>query len=427
MPKAKEGKHMNREKILKLIRAKEERKKELAEKSDKATTVEELRSIGEDIKRVNNEIEELRGIIADDPSNAVAERTKAVNEKGDAAKTEARGKQLDDPEHGFESRGRVDLDGAPTQESAEARNREYGKNLKEGRSITVSGGTIVLPQHTGDTINPSFLQSSNLIDLVRQVPIPGGETYKQPYEISTADANYTSEGAEAAAAEVKFGQATITKAKITAYSEMTEEVEKLAEAPYAEAVLGAVETSLRKKIAKEILVGTGDDNTLTGIFSAKATAIDASTDITISKIDNTTLDTIIYGYGGDESVEGMNLLVLNKKDLAAFARLRNTDGSKFHTIIMNGNGGSGTIDGTPFVINSACGSAADEKTAAGTYCMAYGNPFNYQLTIFSEPEIIKSRDYKFREGMVCHRGIVFAGGNVVSANGFIRVKTASKA
>lgn len=418
---------MGKEKILKIIRAKEDRKKALAEQSDKATTVKELRSINEDIKRINAEIEELRGIVADDQSGDVADRTKVVNEKGDAAKPEARGKQLDDPEHGFESRGRVDLDGTSTKESAEARNREYGKNLKEGRSITVSGGTIVLPQHTGDTINPSFLQSSNLIDLVRQVPIPGGETYKQPYEISTDDANYTSEGAEAAAAEVKFGQATITKAKITAYSEMTEEVEKLAEAPYAEAVLGAVETSLRKKIAKEILVGTGDDNTLTGIFSAKATAIDASTDITISKIDNTTLDTIIYGYGGDESVEGMNLLVLNKKDLAAFARLRNTDGSKFHTIIMNGNGGSGTIDGTPFVINSACGSAADEKTAAGTYCMAYGNPLNYQLTIFSEPEIIKSRDYKFREGMVCHRGIVFAGGNVVSANGFIRVKTASKA
>lgn len=418
---------MGKEKILKIIRAKEDRKKALAEQSDKATTVEELRSINEDIKRINAEIEELRGIVADDQSGDVADRTKVVNEKGDTAKPEARGKQLDDPEHGFESRGRVDLDGTSTKESAEARNREYGKNLKEGRSITVSGGTIVLPQHTGDTINPSFLQSSNLIDLVRQVPIPGGETYKQPYEISTDDANYTSEGAEAAAAEVKFGQATITKAKITAYSEMTEEVEKLAEAPYAEAVLGAVETSLRKKIAKEILVGTGDDNTLTGIFSAKATAINASTDITISKIDNTTLDTIIYGYGGDESVEGMNLLVLNKKDLAAFARLRNTDGSKFHTIIMNGNGGSGTIDGTPFVINSACGSAADEKTAAGTYCMAYGNPLNYQLTIFSEPEIIKSRDYKFREGMVCHRGIVFAGGNVVSANGFIRVKTASKA
>jgi HK97 family phage major capsid protein len=417
---------MDTKKIMKIIRDKEARKKELVEKSDKATTVEELRSIGEEIKRINDDVEELRGIIADDQSGDVADRTKAVNKKDDAAKPEARGKQLDDPEHGFESRGRVDLDGAQTKESAEARNREYGKNLKEGRSISISGGTLVLPQHTGDTINPSFLQSSNLIDLVRQVPIPGGETYSQPYEISTDDAGYTGEGTEAATAEVKFGKATITKAKVTAYSEMTEEVEKLAEAPYAEAVLGAVETSLRKKLAKEILVGTGADNTLTGIFSAKATAIDATTDITVGKIDNTTLDSIIYGYGGDESVEGMNLLILNKKDLAAFARLRNTDGSKFHTIIMSGNGGSGTIDGTPFVINSACGSIADSKTAADAYCMAYGNPLNYQLTIFSDPEIKKSTDYKFKEGMVCHRGVVFAGGNVVSANGFIRIKKASQ-
>ena len=417
---------MNNEKIEKLIRTKEAKKQELAKHSEEVKTVEELRSIHDRIKEINAEIEELRGVIKQDGEN-IADRTKAVNEKEGAVKPEARGKQIADPEHGFESRGRVDLDGAQTKESAEARNREYGKNLKEGRSITVSGGTIVLPQHTSDTINPSFLQSSNLIDLVKQVPIPGGETYSQPYEISTDDAGYTGEGAEATTAEVKFGKATIAKAKVTAYSEMTEEVEKLAEAPYAEAVLGAVETSLRKKMAKEILVGTGADDTLAGIFSEKAAAIDKATDLEIAKIDNTTLDTIIYSYGGDESVEGTNLLVLNKKDLAAFARLRNTDGSKFHTIIMSGNGGSGTIDGTPFVINSACGSIADSKTAAATYCMAYGNPMNYQLTIFSDPEIKKSTDYKFKEGMVCHRGVVFAGGNVVSANGFIRVKKAPQA
>ncbi len=417
---------MNNEKIEKLIRTKEAKKQELAKHSEEVKTVEELRSIHDRIKEINAEIKELRGVIKQDDEN-IADRTKAVNKKEDAVKPEARGKQIADPERGFESRGRADLDDTKTKESAEARNREYGKNLKEGRSITVSGGIIVLPQHTGDTINPSFLQSSNLIDLVRQVPIPGGETYSQPYEISTDAADYTGEGTEAATAEVKFGKATITKAKVAAYSEMTEEVERLAEAPYAEAVLGAVETSLRKKLAKEILVGTGADNTLTGIFSAKATAIDANTDITIGKIDNTTLDSIIYGYGGDESVEGMNLLILNKKDLAAFARLRNTDGSKFHTIITNGNGGSGTIDGTPFVINSACGSVADDKTAENAYCMAYGNPLNYQLTIFSDPEIKKSTDYKFKEGMVCHRGVVFAGGNVVSANGFIRVKKAPQA
>ncbi|WP_288763781.1 phage major capsid protein [uncultured Mitsuokella sp.] len=420
---------MDTKKILKIIRDKEARKKELVERSEKATTVEELRSINEDIKHINAEIkdlEELRATVTtDEQSGDIAERTKAINGRGHAAEPEARGKQLDDPEHGFELRGRVDLDG---DESKEARNREYGKNLKkEGRSVKLAGGSIVLPQYTGDTINPSFLQSSNLIDLVKQVPIMGGETYKQPYEISTGDAGYTGEGEAAAEAEVKFGQATIAKAKVTAYSEMTDEVEKLAEAPYAEIVLGAIRTSLRKKLAKEILVGTGDDNTLTGIFSSKAAAIDADKDLTIAKIDNTTLDSIVYGYGGDESVEGRNILILNKKDLAAFARLRNTDGSKFHTIVMSGNGGSGTIDGTPFVINSACGSIADSKTSEGAYCMAYGNPMNYQLTIFSDPEITKSTDYKFRELITCHRGVIFAGGNVVSANGFIRVKKASQA
>ena len=66
---------MGKEKILKIIRAKEDRKKALAEKSDKETTVEELRSINEDIKRINSEIEELRGIIADDQSGDVADRT----------------------------------------------------------------------------------------------------------------------------------------------------------------------------------------------------------------------------------------------------------------------------------------------------------------------------------------------------------------
>lgn len=408
--------------IKELIAKKESKKQELAKRSAEAKSVEELRSINSQMDELNTEIADLRAIQQDEAD--VDARTQAVN---NAEQAEKRSQQVADPESGFESRAKADFDAAPAKESAEVRKRQYGAALKEGRSITVSGGTIVLPQHSGDTINPSFLQTSNLLDLVKQVPIVGGETYSQPYEIGTDDGGYTAEGADAASAEVKFGKATITKAKVTAYSEMTEEVERLAEAPYAEEVLGAVETSLRKKLAKEILVGTGEDNTLTGIFSAKATAIDATMDLSIAKIDNTTLDSIIYSYGGDEAVEGANVLILNKKDLAAFARLRNTDGSKFHTIIMSGNGGSGTIDGTPFVINSACGSIADSGTTSGAYCIAYGNPQNYQMTLFSDPEIKKSTDYKFKEGMICHRGVVFAGGNVVSYNGFIRVKKAAQA
>jgi HK97 family phage major capsid protein len=113
-------------------------------------------------------------------------------------------------------------------------------------------------------------------------------------------------------------------------------------------------------------------------------------------------------------------LTLNKKDLAAFAKLRTADGKKIHDIKTNGN--TGTIDGYPFVINSACNAISDEDTESGDYCMAYGPLSNYRLCIFSDMDVKRSEDYKFKQGMICHRGSIFLGGNVVSKNGFLRVK-----
>lgn len=416
-----------------LIKAKEEKRQKLHEKSEAAKTVEEARSIGEEIKALTSEIETLRSALS--VNNEPDGRTSAVNRDGgkeDQSKegrSKSKGKDDGgiDPENGFASRGKSALDGAEGKESKEARMKAYGKDLREGRSVTVASGQILLPKHESDTINPTFLSVSNLVDSVSSLILPGGESYEQPYEINTPPGTYTEEGAAAADTDMKFGKAEILKSKITAYSEMSEEVQRLPEAPYADVILNGIRTSLRRKLATEIMVGTGTTNTLTGIFSDKATAIDKATDLSIAKIDNTTLDDIIYSYGGDEAVEGNNVLILNKKDLAAFAKLRTTDGHKYHDIRPSGNGGSGTIDGTPYIINSACGAISDGNTAGDAYCMAYGNLSNYQLTIFSEMDIQKSTDYKFKEGMIAHRGVVFAGGNVVSYNGFIRVKKAAAA
>lgn len=404
-----------------LIKAKEEQRAKLQKQSDESKNLEEVRSIGEQLKALNAEIKTLRSALEAHGDG----RTQAVNDpepNGGAAKRGAE----PDPEHGFSARGKASLDGEKT-ESKEQRMKGYGKDLREGRSVTVASGTIVLPQEQSNTINPAFLTVSNLIDAVNTLVLPGGESYEQPYEITNAAGAYTEEGAAAADADTTFGRAAIAKAKITAYSEMSEEVEKLAEAPYAEIILEGIRKSVRRKIATEIMQGSGETNTLTGIFSAKATAIDASTDLSIKEIDNTTLDDIIFGYGGDEAVEGTNVLILNKKDLAAFAKLRTTDGHKYHDIRPSGNGGSGTIDGTPYIINSACGAISDSKTAADAYCMAYGNLANYQLTLFSDLDVQKSTDYKFKEGMIAHRGVAFVGGNVVSYNGFIRVKKGATA
>ena len=125
-------------------------------------------------------------------------------------------------------------------------------------------------------------------------------------------------------------------------------------------------------------------------------------------------------------MEGSSALILSKADLAAFSRLRTTDGKKFHTIIPSPNGGSGTIDGIPYFINSACPALSATGTEANTYCMAFGNLKNYQLAVFSDIDVKRSDDYKFKEGMICHKGVVFVGGNVVSYKGFVRVKKKSE-
>ncbi|MFH3663659.1 phage major capsid protein, partial [Acinetobacter baumannii] len=91
--------------------------------------------------------------------------------------------------------------------------------------------------------------------------------------------------------------------KITAYSEDTEELQKLPAADYDSEVMKGITVATRKKITREILIGTGATNRLVGIFSDAAKAIDPATDLEISKIDASTLDEIIYSYGGDEDVE----------------------------------------------------------------------------------------------------------------------------
>lgn len=297
---------------------------------------------------------------------------------------------------------------------------ERGKKLKEKRAVTVSSTEIVLPQHQSSNINGTFNQISSLIDHVKHVPLTGGESYTTAYEKGHGEGGYTGEGALAADTDIEFGYAEITKSKITAYSEQTEEVSKLPSIAYDSLIINGISKSLRKKITKEILIGDGGANHLIGIFSDKATAINANTDLEIEEITSDTLDDIIFSFGGDEDVEATSVLILNKADVKAFAMLRDAVGKKVYDVKSNGN--TGTIDGVPYIINSACKSVSASTTIEGSYCMAYGPLSNYELATFSAMEVTRSTDTKFKEGMIAHRGVVFVGGNVCSKNGFLRIK-----
>ena len=317
----------------------------------------------------------------------------------------------------------VETAGAPpvTREDKEKELAEKrGRDLKENRTVTVGSSNILLPKHQASDIRPTFNEVSSLIDRVSTKPLVGGESYQQPYIEGYGAGDYTLEGADYASAEATFAYVDINKAKITAYAEDTEEVQKLPAAAYDAEVMKGITLAARKKISREILVGTGATNRLAGIFSAAATAIDAATDLALAEIDETTLDEIIYTFGGDENVEDAAVLILNKVDLKAFATLRDADGKKIYDVKSNGN--TGTIDGIPFIINSACYAVTATATITGQYCMAYGPLSNYLTTIFSDMDVQRSTDYLFKKGMIAHRGSIFIGGNVISKNGFLRVK-----
>ena len=312
---------------------------------------------------------------------------------------------------------------AANPEKEERKARELrGKDLKEMRAVTVGSSNIILPRHDSTTINPTFNQISSLIDRVTHVPLKGGESFRQPYETGYGEADYTAEGADYTDVDPTFAYVNMAKAKITSYTECTTETQKLPNADYESFITGGVSKSVRKKITRQILVGTGATNRLAGIFSTAAVAIDAATDLELETIDGTTLDEIIYSFGGDEDVEDMAVLVLNKKDLKAFAKLRDANGKKLHDIKNQGN--TGTIDGVPFLINSACKAISDPASVEGDYAMAYGPLSNYSLAIFSDLDVQRSTDYKFKQGMIAHRGDIFVGGNVTAKNGFLRVKKA---
>ena len=305
---------------------------------------------------------------------------------------------------------------------------QRGKDLKDGKSVkyearamVIGTSNIVLPQHQANTINPTFNQVSSLIDHVDIMPLPGGETFDQPYAVQHGEGDYTAMSTNYHDVETVFDYATVSKTKVTAYEEAPEELVKLAHAPYDLEIQNSIRKALRRKLTREILIGDGASGHFVGIFGAPA-AIDAAKDQSIAAIDEFTLDEIIYSYGGEEDVESVQALILSKPDLLAFSKVRDANGNRVYSISHNGN--TGMINGVSFILNSACKPLSDTGTASGDFVMTYGNLKGYMMAVFSDVEVMRSTDYKFKQGQICHKGVVFAGGNVVSKDAFLRIKKA---
>ena len=424
-----------KKKLLALIAKLEARMATLGAKAEASEDVTELRGINTEIGGVTADLAECRSMLADIEAKE-AETPAAADPAADerAAGEPAAGDPAAAPEERqvMGSYGMAEMD---KREAAEVKVLEQrGADLKDRKSITVemderattvASSNLLVQKKYSNTLNETFNEVSSLIDRVNGVPLIGGESYSQSFEVSFDEADYSTEAGAYNDGDPVTDYVEIGKAKITAYSEITDEAQKLPNVNYQALVIKNVRIAIRKKITKQLLIGAGTANTITGIFNAPVNVIPLASDLDVSVIDADTLDDIVLGYGGDEDVEGGAVLIINKKTLKNFAAVRSTDGKKLYKITINADGNTGTISSedswnVPYILNSAV--AGFDTVVEDDYFGAYGKLQAYEMPTFSALTIEESKDFKFSTGQIAYRGAVWIGGNVASYKGFMRLK-----
>lgn len=407
---------MNKEKLLKLIAARQAKLDELKTRSDASEDVKELRSISVEMETINAEIEQFRSLIeeADKAEEARSKQKQVLGAYG--AKKEETDAQRDSAPSDVEKRA---------AEFVSTRKSEIGLDDVK-RAITIGSGDLAQPTNVQGSINEKFNEVSSVVDLVSVESAAGMGEHQVPYVKAYGEGGVTAEGNDYNEDDPDFGYASMKPTKITVYTEVSRESTKLTPVNYLNKVRQAALIALRKKVGKLIVVGdpTATPAQLTGIINAEAIEADA---LEFTAIDDKTLRKIAMSYGGDENVVGNAVLMLNKADLIAFGDIRGSQDKKpVYEITPDGsNPNTGIIrDGglsVRYVINSVFPALSATATDAATVCMAYGVPSAYQLALFSPYVIEVSEEAAFKKGMLAVRGEVMVGGNVVSHDGFVLV------
>lgn len=404
------------------------KQRQLDELSPDASTEETINAIVEEIKTIQDAIAEITNTQSDEEVPA-EEMPAEVEEKAEdeeeisQEEIDKENEELLEEERKKMTNNEIRKVTIETAEQRAAQMKEYEERKetlkRENRSVMVSTHEILLPQHQSDNLaGVPFQQVSSLLDMVNVKTYNGGETYKQPFTIAHGVAGTILEGQPYTETDSTFGTATVSKIKVTAKKVYSEELEKLPAADYVAELNKGIEEELRKKLAQQILVGDGTNTSFKGILANGVEALEDDDYVEVSAITDTTLDDIIGEYGGEEAHEANATLILNKKTVNAFAKLRNTDGTKTYDVVRRG--ATGTIDGVPYVINSNMPTL--EQAEAGNTFILYGDPKGYEIGIFSPVEIMKSYDERFSNGEVVIKAAVWAGGNVTKYRSFLKVK-----
>lgn len=400
-----------KEKLMKLLRAKQEQRDALNAQIIASDSKEERAAIGETLKALMDEIADVEKMLKD------------VDEPAEEAPAEGSG----EAQRSFRPLAAMETRNGEANE-VEARARKFAEtnrmtmSNKEARaSILVSGGSIAQPVGVGG-INGLMPQVSSIVDLVKIVDASNmGGGYKIAYQITDAAAADKTEGSAATQSEPTFGVLTVTADDKALVSYISNKVRKQSPLAYEQKVRESAMTALRKA-ASEMIVDALETSTIAETLDIGVTGTSAKTGV----LDAGFLRKITLSYGGDEAVMGGAVLMLNKADLIALGDIRGTN-EKLPVFKITPNAtdpNTGIIEdgglAVRYVINNNCNAlSGTTQTSAAIKGIFYGAPQAIELAMFSDYEIATSEDYKFAEDMLAVRGTASMGVGMGVYHGFV--------
>lgn len=295
---------------------------------------------------------------------------------------------------------------APASVSAEERAAADFANTNrmaiEARALTVSGGSLVQPTKVGGINDIPGAEVSSLIDLVKVVNCSGMGSNKVAYMVAgpAAAADQVEGQAAATATLAQFGFVTIVPQSVAVLDYISKQAKKQTTLQYAAKVREKALVALRLRATQLVSQALQNSELLQKVSGA---AIDAKT-----------LRTIALTYGGDKSVVGGAMLLLNKADLLAFGDVRGTNEKKaLYEITPDASGNTGVIREGGLSVRYCI----DDNVPAGK--LYYGKPQAIELDLFSDYEVKVSEDFAFDKLMDTIRGDVELGADLTVKNGFI--------
>lgn len=387
-----------KEKLNKLLTAKQEQRNTLNQSLIDSDDKEERAAIGETLSKLAEEIRDIEDMLAD--VDQPAEQQEAASEN-----TEETENTDNNNERGMNVMATMRTDNKNDDKQMEARAKQLfdsGKSVidnAEARAVLVSTGNLATPTEVAGINDIMGARVSSIVDMVKVVDASGMGAYKVAYQLTDAAAATTEEGGEYHAAEPTFDFVEIKPQTETVLSYISKQARKQTPLAYASKVNESALVALRKRAA--------------AIITEKLLASALNVKLNATALDEKFLRKIALSYGGDESVVGAAVLQINKADLITLGDVRGSDKKPVYEITPDAaNPNTGIIkDGglsVHYVINSNL-----------TGKQIYGQMKNFELALFSNYEISVSEDFAFNKGLLAISGDVELGGDVTVQGGFV--------